>query len=501
MTRPAESDGRLFYLLALYAALDQAVLDGDQNVAAIVEGFLPGTTGENQRGWSGNLREFLGGRPFPPVDQALSALVNIQDLTPSQLSRLVYVLGSLMHVPGRVGIGPEQFVEGLSLARPTPAPGTEPTPARSYATGGPDPGSQLFDVLQKYFNKQGDWHPATAYAVQIKCLDAIVASIPPCGACLTTQGNIECVVVDTRFESPSLTIEQVKAILDPRNWDKTAVLFFCSMQDLGTRQQPPYKDWGVVLETVSAWCGVIPVELKTELKYLKAAYSDGAVVQYDLNQKPPAKGHGDGQVTVDKGWLKVVRGTKTNSNAGVTVTTRKVVHITGLWPAAQKEFVCAMGYGDAARDMLLGGAKNPPKNLVPWSYPPAPLVSTQSIQAFLTAPPTGTQAVQPPPAPPVGDQPVQAAPESAASGSGAPPKTAAGLAVSMLSDCLAETANDSATLAAKFADKDLSVDDLVKFSAKLGARMASEPWRFLQKLSELPPTTPAGVPSKGDDGF
>jgi hypothetical protein len=101
----------------------------------------------------------------------------------------------------------------------------------------------------------------------------------------------------------------------------------------------------------------------------------------------------------------------------------------------------------------------------------------------------------------VGEEPVQAAPESAASGSGAPPKTAAGLAVSMLSDCLAETANDSATLAAKFADKDLSVDDLVKFSAKLGARMASEPWRFLQKLSELPPTTPAGVPSKGDDGF
>ena len=113
----------------------------------------------------------------------------------------------------------------------------------------------------------------------------------------------------------------------------------------------------------------------------------------------------------------------------------------------------------------------------------------------------GTQAVQPPPAPPVGDQAAQAGPESVASGSGTPAKTAAGLAVSMLSDFLAETANDSATIAAKFANRELTVDDLAKSSAKLAARMASEPWRFLQKLSELPPTKPAGVPSKGDDGF
>jgi hypothetical protein len=71
----------------------------------------------------------------------------------------------------------------------------------------------------------------------------------------------------------------------------------------------------------------------------------------------------------------------------------------------------------------------------------------------------------------------------------------------MLSDYIAEAANDSAGIAAKLANKELTVDDLAKFSAKLGARMASEPWRFLQKLSELPPTTPTGVPIKGDDGF
>jgi hypothetical protein len=499
MTQPAQRDGRLFYLLALYAALDQAVMEsGDPGIAATVEGFLPGTTGDNhQRGWSENLEQFLQLQEgFPDVNEALSALVEIPDLTASQLSRLVYVLGSLMHLPaGRVGIEQAKIVRGLSLARPAQAPGTEPTPTPAYATGAPsDPGSELFKVLQKYFNKQGDWHSATTYAASKGFLDKVVASIPPCGACLTTLGGIECVVVDTQFDDPSLTVGQVEAILDPRNWDKTSVLFFCKMKDLKRRKTPPYKDWGRVLETASGWCGVLP-DLKTQLKFFKAEYPNGGVVQYDLDDSSPNQG--DGKATVDRGWLKVVKGTTKNRNAGVTVSTRKVVHITGLWPVAQKEFVCVMGYGEAARDMLQRGAAQPPKNLVAWSADPKPLHNTQPMQALWIAPEADTQAMQPP----EGDQAVHEAAESVASGSGAHPKTAAGLAVSMMSDNLAETANDSAKLAAKFGDSDLTVDDLVKFSAKLGARMASEPLRFLQKLAELPPDKPTGVPIKGDDGF
>lgn len=493
MTQPAQRDGRLFYMLALYAALDRAVTESaDPNTAAVVEGFLPGTTGtNNQRGWSGNLEQFFG-RPFPDVNEALTALLNIPDLTPSQLSRLVYVLGSLMHLPeGQIAVAHEQFVEALNLAQPEPAARPEPSAlASDYATAAPpEPGGQLFTVLQTYFNKQEDWHRATTYAVQLKCLDAVVASIPPCGACLAQQDNIECVVVDTDFESPSLTLGDVKAILDPRNWPKTAVLFFCDMQYLGPHAAP-YQDWGRVLETASGWCGVLP-EMKTQLKFLKAQYPDGAVVQYDLDKTAPNQG--DGLATVDKGWLKVVKGTKQNGNAGVTVTTRKVVHIDGLWPVAQKELVCAMGYGSAARDMLIDGAQHPPSNLVAWSDNPAPLVSTQKMHAFLVASP-GTTRTPPPPG-------------TAGVGSATPPTTAAGLAVSMLSDYLAETANDSAALAAKCADKNLTIDELIKFSAKMGARMASEPWRFLQKLSEMSPgkppsnPTPDNPPIVGDPGF
>ncbi|ORW60862.1 hypothetical protein AWC20_07985 [Mycobacterium parmense] len=482
----------MYNLLALYAALDKAVTaSSNPHVAPIVEGYLPGSTGEGQRGWSGNLEDFLQ-RQFPPVDDALLALTDAAPLSVPQVSRLVYILGALMHVPGLVGIGPDQYVQGLGLA----VPQTETIPG--YVRQQPDPARQLFDVLLAHFHAGRDWNKAIAYALELGCLDPMVARVPLCNACLTTQDGVECVVVDTTFDDDSLTVGQVEAILDPRNWDKTAGEFFCSMDGLTSPPDPapaiPYENWGHVLETVGAWCGSGMPELRTDLRFFKAQYSDGAVVQYDLSGANP--NGGDGQVTVDKGWLKVVTGTAANPSAGVTVTTRKVVHIKTLWPIAQKIFVCVMGYGQAAAEMLLGHAKNPPPNLVAWADPPAPLTNNQAMQSFFSAPQGGAEAVLPPPAARKEEAAKPAAATAGASG-GAVPKTAAGLAVSMMSEYLAETANQSAALAAKFADKDLTVDDLVTFSAKFGARMASEPWRFLARLAQLPATAPGAGPVQG----
>ena len=481
MTRPAETPGTLFHLLALYAALDQAVLQSsDPDIAATVEGFLPGTTGVNQRGWSIDLQNFLG-REFPDVNTALSAITRAPSLTRPQLSRLVYVLGSLAHLPPSPSTGDELLAQGLDLARPQ----TQPRPPYASATGETDAGRALLGVLSESFHTRRDWTAATTQAVAIGCLDAVVASVPLCNACLAMQGGIQCVVVDTRFEDSSISIDQVKDVLDPRNWDKTAGEFFCNMQGLSGKPLAPYQGWGRVLETVSAWCGSgLPV-LVTDLKFLKSDNPGQAVVQYDLDN--PFPGGGDGQVTVDKGWLKVITGTSTDNTAGVTVTTRKVVHIDPLLPVAQKVFVCVMGYGQAAMEMLLGGATNPPQGLVAWSAAPAPLVSTIAVQEFSKASQADDQTV-------AAGSPSTA---SAASGGGAAPTTAAGLAVSMLSDYLAEVTNDSSKLVAKFAKQELTVDDLAKFSAKSAARMASEPWRFLKKLSELPSQPPVGGPTQG----
>ncbi len=45
-------------LLAIYGALDQMVTEGNSEAAAIIERYLPGTTGANA-GWFDEIRNFL----------------------------------------------------------------------------------------------------------------------------------------------------------------------------------------------------------------------------------------------------------------------------------------------------------------------------------------------------------------------------------------------------------------------------------------------------------
>src|ERR1700756_1828511 len=99
MPMPTDATGRLYHLLALYAALDRAVTDfHDPDIAATVEGFLPGTTGNGQRGWSRNLEDYLG-RDLPDVNTSLNDIAQGPPLTRPQLSRLVYVVGALAPIP------------------------------------------------------------------------------------------------------------------------------------------------------------------------------------------------------------------------------------------------------------------------------------------------------------------------------------------------------------------------------------------------------------------
>ena len=499
MTEPTESEspGHLYHLLALYAALDKAVLSSnDPETAAIVEGFLPGTTGLNQRGWSNALEEFLG-QEFPDANSALFEILAAPQLTRPQLSRLVYVLGCIAHVPGTyVGIEDDSLALGLGLAQPQGEPSPGPSPQVAYARDVTDPGRRLLLVLGERFKNLHDWIPATREAVLLNCLDKIVASIPLCNACVTIQNGIECILIDTHLDSNSLSlnvsIDQVKAILDPRNWNKTAGEFFCNMQYLGASNDAAYTNWGRVLETVSAWCGTPMPPLNTDLLFFKADYPGQGVVQYELN---PSGTRGDGKVTVDKGWLKVATKTSTGANAGVTVSTRKVVHINGLPPVAQKIFICVMGYGYASWEMLLDEAAHPPGGLIAWSADPAPLQGIQGVQHFASSF-SGAQAAEQ-------AQPAQPSthPTTTPTTSGTRPTTAAGLAVSMFSDYLAEVANDSAELAAKWTTLDFSVDDLAKYGAKYGARLVTEPLRFVERLTGLPPRKPASPPIKGDDGL
>jgi hypothetical protein len=457
MTGPLREASPLYQLLGLYAALDRAVMESDDpGIEATVEQFLPGTTGENA-GWSENLAEFVGG--LPSLDEVLNSFAdNAADTTLSapEKSRLGYVLGAISHIPRyRESGNSDRISTLLSL-----------TAQQGFNA---ETGAPLFEYLTGNFNQRQDWVGVAAYAAQPdrQWLDPIAAKVPLCNAWLTTVDGIDCVVVDTVYEDPDTDIDEVKYVVDPRNWSTTAGRYFCEMVPIA----PHTTDgWGRVVETVSPWCYMDakdrPAQLVTDLRYLKTEQSPfDARLHYDLDDYEQFPGQGDGQVTVDRGYINMrtlVPGVK---SSGVRIVTKKVVHIEGLWPVAQKIFVCAMGYGHAAVEMLVG---DQPKHAVPWDEPPV-LETPKDASSALAA------DAPPPPA--------------------NEPKTAASLAVTMIADCLEDATKDSSALAQKWTKNNLTFADLMTFSARYGARMASDPWRFLQKLGELPPPPqPHGSP-------
>jgi hypothetical protein len=169
--------------------------------------------------------------------------------------------------------------------------------------------------------------------------------------------------------------------------------------------------------------------------------------------------------------------------------TKKVVRIEEFPPILQKIWICALGYGHQAEEMIFGGAKGDTKGLGKWADPPDPVAPI-------------------PPLPPQDGQDGQAGgPGADATGTGSgnkpyPPKTAGSLAVTMLSECLGEVSKDSAALASKWAKGQLQVNDLAQFSSKFGARMMSDAWLYLEKLNQLPspPAPPPAKPGKAPSG-
>ena len=91
------------------------------------------------------------------------------------------------------------------------------------------------------------------------------ADIPLCNACVITYGGIQSVVVDSVLSSNQVLLNDLKAVVDPRNWNDDDPSFFCAMQYEGLRTD----GWRRVLETVG-FCSYptsISPRLVTMLKF------------------------------------------------------------------------------------------------------------------------------------------------------------------------------------------------------------------------------------------
>lgn len=461
MTASVTSPGPLYFLLSLYAALDKAVITSDDDgVSEIVERFLPGTAGENA-GWSTSLEELVG--PMAPLNEALEGLANGPDLTFPELSRLVYIVGAIIHVPGLLEENVGRVTDVLTLAGPDRV--------RDAAR------ADRFRVwLAEELQGWQDWPKVQGFPVEAGFLDARIAKVPLCNAYLGQYRGRECVIIDTRFEDEELTPQKVKDVVDMLNWDTIGGRFFVDMTPL----KPPRLDgWTRVLETADLTGGVpFPYTHKTNLKYIKIDEGQYAGrLLYELDDFAPFPGAGDGAITIDHGYINIRALHPGAAKPGCRVVTKKVVRVEEFPPILQKIWICALGYGHQAEEMIFGGAQDDTKGLSKWADPPDPVAPI-------------------PPLPPQDGQ--QGGTDTTAPGTGSaakpyPPKTAGSLAVTMLSECLEDVSKDSAALASKWAKGQLQVSDMAQFSSKFGARLMSDAWIFFEKLNKLPPP-PGGTP-------
>lgn len=474
-------------LLEIYGSLDTALIRSDDpQLARAVDRLFPGSS-ENV-GWYQELEDFMfpvGDGTSPdtedlestsaPVEadprrartaadpvRALNELNDArtrEDRPPTipELSRIVYGIGALIRVTNAVPDAPLPRLDDdnnssllgdvLALAGPDSSFSNN----REIIT---ELLPEIAHVFAEQLTSRQEWPNVAQRLYAMKVLSADVAGVPLCQASVVTIGGIDSVVVDTDFDSDKVSLNQMIAVVDPRNWHRNYPSFFCSMVGKGPRPD----GWRKVLETVG-FCYVDPPygrRLVTMLKFHKSkTIEDGKYVarlDYDLNDPVPDP-EGDGQIDVDRGFINVYAKYADPAVKGVAVRTRKIAHINGIRPYTQKRFVCIFGYGDSTQEMLLGSALDPGAKGegFPWDDAGVDPDNTTSKGPATPAPPANSVM---------------------------------STAFKMAADCVQDLTVKNLDLADRWMAGQLTPADLAEYSTQIGARLASDPWKFLQAISK-----------------
>jgi hypothetical protein len=454
-------------LLELYGGLDHALLRSDDpDVHEHVDNLFPGASAN--RGWYDELHRFLSrGRAAPPLDisdpsQALKAIAaKHESLTTRQKSRLYFGIAAharlLKKAPNALPHLKPEFLE--TLATGLAVVGPEKTPYAKLSPEGKEALHDHVDHIGNKFERRSSFEDICSYGCTNQFLHPDVAKVRPCRASIVTVDGIRCVVVDTDTPSDDISLDDLKAIVDPRNWHNDYPEFFLGMEPFGPRRP---DGWGRVRETVGLGDVELVRQIVTALKYYK---SEGKVekkarVDYDLDDPTPSRG--DGQVLVDRGFINMecTRPDKDPAQHGVRVRTRKVVHIRGLRPYTQQRLVCLTGYGTASEDFLFGAAEDRQGPLFSWDTPQTDLD----------------------PEPEKGNSE-----EGATQSKSVPTEPTSHVAqavANVFSDCIEELTNRNVDIFEKWTTGRLDFTDLANYSKHVSGRLMSSPWEFLQSLND-----------------
>ncbi len=367
------------HILAIFGAIDHAIKDSDDpNLLAAADALLPGASAN--QGWYAKLQRALTPGLPPQEPDLLGALQEItkgtkteNSLTQSQKVRVLYGLSTLARlqsiapgiaVPSFTEPGEKKFADALhgTLAAIAPRKTKRDDARGTVAAKRQEFFTSVAETFKTWRDFDGSVRPLAATTLR----SGKPLAAPLCKTAIVTVDGLECVLIDTEFTSDDVSLEDLKSIVNPFNWDTDYSEFFEDM-----REQTPHilpDGWRRVLETVRLYEGF---DLTTPLKffpYQDKARPYEASLEYDLDK--PALATGDGRVLVDRGYIRMAAlNQKDPRSTGVSVKTRKIVHITGIPPWAQARLVCLCGYGTSSADFLLKAAAAPPRDRRPFLFP------------------------------------------------------------------------------------------------------------------------------------
>ncbi len=464
-------------ILEVFGAIDRAVLEShdDPDVLAAANQVLPGSAAS--AGWYAELvnKYFPGDDPKANLVTALTnvATYDADESTPRltrpQKARLLYgisALARLQRVAPRSGLGsfdaPDDSALGAaligSLAAVVP---TEVTSADDRKARAAQVRSSFLTNVASNFTQPKDFDTIVRKTAVAEIRDNKPLQAPLCQTAVVVVDGYESVIVDTKFIDNEVTLDRLKAIVNPFNWSKDYSALFASM----TQEEPDFlpDGWRRVLETVNL---LGPITARTPLKFFP--YQDPgnpleAEMNYDLDTSD--FGSGDGQVRVDRGFINMKSTANKAKDRGVLVRTRKVVHIEGISAFAQARLVCIGGYGTGSVDFLVGAAKKDIEGLVPFYYPTNEdeADTDPRLTTATTARATATTHFVP-------------------------------AAVDAWTECAQDLTNGYFDVAQKWLSGSLTLTDLADYTTRVSGELASSPWKYLQAMTT--PRSP-GKPGGG----
>lgn len=392
-------------LLALYGAIDQAVVAGQaqssslapllgayRNGAAIgwYEGqYLPWLRGarerarhrdeerhrDESRGRDVVETEYEADLPAPqapplaaeappakeapplsaPAQQVHDALISLPQIPADSRA----AARRLLAVTAAVRALPQHFAPGGTHAEATAAALTFTHPDWSPGSNRPR-AQQLHERLAADFTSMPDWSTVVHRAVDLDLLPETFRSqavAPPCTGRLIMRPDADgtdpdpCLVLEAGFTTDALTFAEAKCWLEPANWEYPGSLW-CRMEKAELIEENSWR----YHETVATSCPASTAmwTVSTDLQFwFSHPTSNEARVEYDFPAGLPTA---LSDIEIDEGSLRMIE----LPDGRVQVKTTKRVRFAGAFDGAGLAmFMCAIGYGSALEDIVFAVTKSP----------------------------------------------------------------------------------------------------------------------------------------------